>query len=185
MTAPTRTKKLGEYRQSTDGSERPGFGWLSARGFGCSLMRMGFFVDLHFRRRMFRRFESSGVSRAAFKCDDNSDCRGGFICIGGVCAAPDPSFGCFGDEDCGSNQTCANNVCVPAPEPSYLSCESIEVSTCQQEELLTDLCESVNSMSETPFEDPDPLTLLCDVFPGCPPLARCETFSDQSLLFVT
>lgn len=156
MTVPTRTKRL-----SADGSESPDFGWVSARWFGCSLMRMGVFglVTCISIAGCFDDFESSDVSRAVFKCAD--------------------------DNDCGSNQTCANNVCVTAPEPSGLSCETIEVSTCEEETLLADLCANVNSTRRSLDEaDADHLSRLCDIFQGCPPPARCGQDFSAPELFV-
>ena len=103
MTVPTRTKRLGEYRQSTDGYESPDFfGWLSGHWFGHSLMRMGVFSLLTCISvaGCFDDFESSDVSRAAFKCAGDNDCRDGLRCFDGVCStAPEPvSPGGFCDE---------------------------------------------------------------------------------------
>ncbi len=61
---------------------------------------------------------ASWVADARAQCRDNSDCRGGRVCVNGSCTAPPPApLTCARDIDCPESAVCEGGICVRVGGP--------------------------------------------------------------------
>ncbi|MCA9537823.1 MAG: hypothetical protein KC620_02980, partial [Myxococcales bacterium] len=82
------------------------------------------------------------------ECAEDLDCRGGQVCLDGICTDPPPEcandgdcpdgevcqdgrcFACFVDDDCGPNAACVDGECVPAPPECFMDFDCLDGQIC-------------------------------------------------------